>query len=403
MRPYGPDAPWRLDPAVTFLNHGSFGACPVPVLAFQRALIDELEAGPIQFLWATFEERLDAARRAMAAFLGAEPENLVFVPNATTGVSTVLRSLRFEPGDELLTTNHEYNAILNAVGEVAAAAGARRVIANLPVEIQSPEQVVEALSAAVTPRTRLVVISQVTSPTATILPVAEIVRAMDERGIDTLVDGAHAPGMLPLDLEALGAAYWTGNGHKWLCGPKGSGFLHVRADRQDRVHPLVISHGFNDRRSTRPRLWKEFDWTGTPDPTPNLALPSALATLESLQADGWPGVIAANHALAVDGRARVAAAIGVTPRIPDSMVGTMATIRLPLPAMPDIEIDALKRSIVAEDRIEVPMFGWPVPAARETPDTLPSALAVRVSAQLYNEPADYDRLADVLGRRLGSG
>ncbi|MBF8289688.1 MAG: penicillin epimerase [Chloroflexi bacterium] len=403
MRPYGPDAPWRLDPEVIFLNHGSFGACPVPVLNFQRALIDELEAGPIQFLWATFEERLDAARRAVAAFLGADPGNLVFVSNATTGVSTVLRSLRFEPGDELLTTNHEYNAILNAVGEVAARARARRVIAELPVEIESSGQVVEALIAAVTPHTRLVVISQVTSPTATILPVAEIVRAMDERGIDALVDGAHAPGMMRLYLEALGAAYWTGNGHKWLCGPKGSGFLHVRADRQERVHPLVISHGFNDRRSTRPRLWKEFDWTGTPDPTPNLALPAALATLESLHADGWPGVMAANHDLVVDGRARVAAALGVATLTPATMLGTMATIRLPLPPMPDVEIDALKRSIVVEDRIEVPIFGWPVPAARETPDALPSALAVRVSAQLYNEPADYARLADALARRLDRG
>lgn len=401
MRPSGPDSPWRLDPAVTFLNHGSFGACPVPVLEAQRALIDELEAGPIRFLWATFEERLDAARRDVAAFLGADPEGLVFVPNATTGVSAVLRSLRFEPGDELLTTDHEYNATINALREVARAAGARVVIANLPLEIATPEQVTDALVGAATPRTRLALVSHVTSPTATILPVAEIVRSLDDRGIDTLVDGAHAPGMLPLDLEALGAAYWTGNGHKWLCGPKGSGVLYVRQDRRDAIHPLVISHGFNDRRPGRPRLWKEFDWTGTGDPTPYLALPVAIRTIAALHPDSWPGVMAANHHLVIRGRARVAGAVGVTPRTPEALLGSMASIPLAIPPRPDEEIDALKASIVAEDRIEVPLFGWPVPAARESPDALPSAVAVRISAQRYNEPADYDRLAEALARRLG--
>jgi isopenicillin-N epimerase len=400
VKPFGPDTPWRLDPEVTFLNHGSFGACPVPVLEAQRALIDELEAGPIQFLWATFERRLDAAREAVAAFLGADPEGLVFVPNATTGVSTVLRSLRFEPGDELLTTNHEYNAILNALTEVSRLAGASVVVARLPFEIQSDAQVLETLLAAVTPLTRLAVISHVTSPTATVLPVAEIVRALGARGIDTLVDAAHGPGMVPIDVEALGAAYWTANGHKWLCGPKGSGVLHVRADRRDRIHPLVISHGFNDRRPGRPRLWKEFDWTGTGDPTPYLALPVALGTIEALVSGGWPGVMRANHELVVEGRQRIAQALGVQTPIPESMLGSMAMIRLPLPPTPDGEIDALKASIVADERVEAPLHGWPVPAARESPDALPDGLAVRISAQRYNEPADFDRLAAVLGRRL---
>ncbi len=399
MRPYGPDSPWHLDPEVTFLNHASFGACPVPVLEAQRALIDELEAGPIRFLWATLGDRLDAARRDVAAFLGADPASLVFVPNATVGVSTVLRSLRFEPRDELLTTDHEYNAVVNALREVARTSGARVVIAHLPLEIEAPAQVLEALLDAVTPRTRLAVVSHVTSPTATILPVAEIVLALDALGIDTLVDGAHAPGMVPVNLEAMGAAYWTGNGHKWLCGPKGSGVLHVRADRQDAIHPLVISHGFNDLRPDRPRLWKEFDWTGTGDPTPYLALPAALRTIAGLHPDGWPGVMAANHDLVLEGRARVAAALGVTPHTPAALVGSMATIHLPL-ALPDEEIDVLKASIVAEDRIEVPIFGWPVPSARESPGAPPSAVAVRISAQRYNELADYDRLAEVLARRL---
>jgi len=403
VKAYGHDAPWRLDPAVTFLNHGSFGACPVPVLEAQRAFIDELEAGPIRFLWTTFLGRLDAARQAVAEFLNADPEGLVFVPNATTGVSTVLRSLAptFEPGDELLTTNHEYNAILNAQTEVARLAGASVVIARLPFEIESEDQVLEALLAAVTPRTRLAVISHITSPTATILPIEGIVRALADRAIDTLVDAAHAPGAVPVDVDALGAAYWTANGHKWLCGPKGSGVLHVRADRRDRIHPLVISHGFNDPRPDRPRLWKEFDWTGTGDPTPYLALPVALRTIEALHADGWPGVRRANHELVLAGRRIVAEALGVATRTPESMLGSMATIRLPIPPMPDEAIDTLKQSIVDDDRIEVPLTGWPVPAAREAPDRLPEAVAIRISAQRYNEASDYERLAEALGRRLG--
>jgi isopenicillin-N epimerase len=400
VKPYGPEFPWRLDPRVTFLNHGSFGACPVPVLEAQRAMIDELEARPVEFLWTTFEARLDAARTEVAAFLNADPEGLVFVPNATTGVSTVLRSLRFEPGDELLTTNHEYNAILNAQAEVARLADARPVIARLPLEIESDAQALETILAAVTPRTRLAVVSQVTSPTATVLPVVDIVRALDARGVDTLVDAAHAPGMLPIDVEALGAAYWTANGHKWLCGPKGSGVLHVRADRRDRIHPLVISHGFNDLRPGRPHLWKEFDWTGTGDPTPYLALPIALRTVAALRRDGWPGVMGANHELVVQGRALIAEALGVVPRFPEDMLGSMAMIRLPTAPLPDAEIEDLKASVVTEDRIEVPIHGWPVPAARESPDALPEAVVLRISAQLYNEPEDYGRLADVLARRL---
>ena len=401
MRPFSPAAPWRLRPDVIFLNHGSFGACPVPVLEHQRALQDELESGPVAFLATSFEDRIDAARQATAAFLGADPAGLVFVPNATTGVSTVLRSLRFEPGDELLTIDHEYNAALNALAEVAHAAGAKVVTAHLPLEIESDEQVLETVLAAVTARTRLVLVSQITSPTATILPVAALVRELDARGIDTLVDGAHAPGQVPLDLRSVGAAYWTGNCHKWVCSPKGSAILVVREDRRSLVRPLTISHGWNDARSDRSRLWKEFDWTGTGDPTAILALPTAIEVMGRLHPDGWPGVMAANHALALDGRDRVARALGVATRVPDRMFGSMAIIPLPI-APTEAAARALKATLMDEDRIEVPIVTWPVPAARRSPTDPPSALAVRISAQLYNEPADYDRLAVALARRLGA-
>jgi len=402
VKPYGPDSPWRLDPAVTYLTHGTFGACPVPVLEAQRALIDALEANPIEVLWGTLEERLDAARDEVAAFLGADPEGLVFLPNSTTTVSTVLRSLRFEPGDELLTTNHEYNAVLNAQAEVARPPGARVVMARLPLEIESDDQAVEAIVGAVTSRTRLAVISHVTSPTATVLPVERIVRELDARGIDTLVDAAHAPGMVPVDVGALGAAYWTADGHKWLCGPKTSGLLVVRADRRDRIRPLVVSHGFNDLRPGRPRLWKEFDWLGTRDLSPYQVLPVAIRTLAGLHPDGWPGLMRANHELVVAGRATVAAAVGIAPRIPGPMLGSMAMLPLPIAPLPDEEIEALAR-LVRRERIEVPIFGWPVPAARDSPDALPEAVVVRISAQRYNELADYERLAEVLPRVITTG
>ena len=399
MRPFSPANPWRFAPGLTFLNHGSFGACPVPVLALQRSLVDELEANPVAFLDTTMEARLDGARGSVAAFLNADPEGLVFLPNATTGISTVLRSLLLEPGDELLTTNHEYNATLNALAEVARAAGAAVVRVDLPLEIESGEQVLAALLAAVTPRTRLAMVSQVTSPTATLLPVADIVRELDTRGIDTLVDGAHAAGQVPVDIAALGAAYWTANGHKWLCGPKGSAVLHVRADRRAAVRPLIVSHGWNDPRPERLRLWKEFDWTGTVDPTAYLALPEAIRLVGRMHPGGWPGVMAANHDLVIQGRDTIAVALGVTTRVPAGLHGSMAIVPLPLPARDDA-ILALKAALMDEDRIEVPITAFPVPAARRRPGDPPEAAAVRISAQLYNEAADYERLAAALARRL---
>jgi isopenicillin-N epimerase len=394
------DLGWRLDPAVTFLNHGSYGACPEPVLQVQRDLRDRMEAEPVRFLSDDLPGLLDAARLEVAGFLGADPDGLAFVGNATTGINTVLRSLHFKAGDELLTNDHEYNATINALRAVAERDGARVVIARIPFPISGPAQAREAILDAVTARTRLVMVSHITSPTALILPIGELVAELDRRGIDTLVDGAHAPGMLPVNLDDLGPAWWTGNGHKWLCGPKGSAVLWARADRRDQVHPLVVSHGANEPMTDRTRFRAEFDWTGTTDPTAFLALPAAIRWMaeSAVNGGGWPAIMAANHALAVAGRARIAAALGVALPAPDSMLGAMAALAVP-GVHDEAGAEALGRRLATEDGIQVPIGGWPVRAARHGAD--PEQILVRISAQQYNEPGDYDRLAEALVRSLG--
>jgi isopenicillin-N epimerase len=397
-----PDLGWQLDPAVTFLNHGSYGACPAPVLEIQRAWRDRLEAEPVRFLTDDLPGLLDEARGAVGRFLGGDPDGLAFVPNATTGVNTVLQSLRFRPGDELLTDDHEYNATINAMRAVAARDGASVVVAPIPFPIGSPAEAAEAILAAVTERTRLVVISHVTSPTALVLPVADLVAELDRSGIDTLVDGAHAPGMVPVDLDALGAAYWTGNGHKWLCGPKGTAVLWVREDRRDRIHPLVVSHGANAPLGGRSRFRLEFDWTGTSDPTGFLTLRATIDWMASMAPDvggGWPAIMAANHALSIEGRDALAAVLGIDAPAPDSMLGSMAALPLAIPGgTHDASADAFRRALGVEDSIEVQVGGWPVPAARTNGAV--SRILIRISAQRYNEPADYERLAAALRRRL---
>jgi len=393
------DLGWSLDPDVTYLNHGSFGACPVPVLAVQREWRDRLEREPVAFLDRRLEGHLDHARQAVGAFLGAEPAGLAFVPNATAGSNSVLHSLRFEPGDELLTGDHEYNATINTMRAAADRDGARVVLAAIPFPTAGDDEIVDAILGAVTPRTRLAVLSHVTSPTGLVLPIERLVRELDARGIDTLVDGAHAPGMVPLALDSLGAAYYTGNGHKWLCGPKGAAFLWVRADRRERIHPSIVSHGANATRTDRPRFRLEFDWVGTGDPTAALTLPSAIDWMAALEPGGWPAVMATNRALALQARDRLVAALGGPHPAPDTLVGSMTSV--PLPGVRTHE-DAvrLQRTLFDEDRIEVPLVPWPVLGARPRPSDPPTAVLVRVSAQRYNDSDDVDRLVEALGRRL---
>jgi len=381
---------WPLDPGVVFLNHGSFGSCPRAVLEAQQRLRERLERQPIQFFMRDLEAMVDAARASLAQFVGADAENLVFVPNATVGVNTVLHSLRFEPGDELLVTDHEYNACRNAFEHAAERSGARTVVVPVPFPLRSAQEVVAAILERVTPRTRLALIDHVTSQTGLVMPIETLVKELHARGVDTLVDGAHAPGMVPLDVRRIGAAYYTGNCHKWLCAPKGAAFLCVRRDRQREVRPLVISHGANSERTDRSRYLIEFGWTGTGDPTAALCVPEALRLIGSLAPGGWPEVMRRNHELALAARRILCDALAIDPPAPEQMIGTLVSVPIRDAQVARVRdtfhLDPLQEQLLAEHSIEVPVISWP---------RWPRRL-VRVSAQLYNSIPQYEKLASAL-------
>ena len=381
---------WLLDPEVIFLNHGSFGATPKTVLDEQNRIRLQIEREPLTFFDHDYLGALDAARAELGRFLGAKTDDLAFVVNATTGVNTVLRSLRLEPGDQLLVTDHEYNACRNAIDVLAAESGVEVAVASIPFPVPSASAVVEAVLEKISPRTRLLLIDHVTSQTGIVMPIERLVAEIQVRGIDVLVDGAHAPGMVALNLDALGATYYTGNLHKWVCAPKGAAFLHVREDRRDGVRPLVISHGANARPVKRSRFHLEHDWTGTRDPSSWLSVPTALTEIGSMVDGGWDEVRHRNHDLAIEGRHILCDALEIEAPCPDMMIGSLASLPLPDGDNGSVNelfpFDGLQDRLFKDHRIEVPVIAWP---------TMPKRL-VRISAQLYNSRWQYEALAEAL-------
>jgi isopenicillin-N epimerase len=386
---------WMLDNRVVFLNHGSFGACPRAVLQRQSEFRERMEAEPVRFLTNELQPLLDESRDRLARLLNTRAENLVFVPNATTGVNAVVRSLEFRAGDEILTTNQDYNACRNALRAAAEKAGARVVVAPAPFPLRDEGQIIDAILTSVTDRTRLAMIDHVTSPTAVIYPIAKIVRALEERGIDTLVDGAHAPGMVAVDLDALRPAYYTGNCHKWLCAPKGSAFLYVRPDRQERIQPTTISHGYNTSRPGRNALHTGFDWVGTIDPTAWLCVGMAADWCSTLLPRGFSDLMDRNRALAIKARRILCESLNVDFPCPEEMLGSMATIQLParFQTMPagSQGIDPLQLKLFDQYAIEVPIMNWGEPRQRY----------LRISAHAYNSREQYSYLASALGELAG--
>ena len=365
---------------VAFLNHGSFGACPQPVFETYQRWQRELEAEPVEFLGRRIDELLGEARAALGAYVGADGDDLVFVPNATTGVNIVARSLDLRPGDEVLGTDHEYGAVERTWTYLCERQGAHYRAQPIALPVTDAESVVEQLWQGVTERTRAIIISHITSPTALTLPVAEICRRARERGILTVVDGAHAPGHISLDLEALGADFYSGNCHKWLCGPKSAGFLYARRERQAMLQPLIVSWGWRPREPGSSPFQDLFGWTGTQDPSAALSVPAAIAFQRE---HDWPRVRAACHTLLSQARAEVAALTGMAPICPDDeeWYGQMASLPLPVEGLPAKE---LQRRLFDEHGIEVPINEW---GGRRF---------VRVSIEGYNSPRDVERLLDGL-------
>ena len=371
-----------LRPDMTFLNHGSFGACPRPVFATYQAWQRELEAQPVEFLGRRFNDLLAEARGRLAAFVGARANDVVFVPNATTGVNIVARSLALQPGDEVLATDHEYGATDRTWRLLCRKQGAIYINRPLPLPVTTPENVLEQFWAGVTPRTRVIFISHITSPTALTWPVAAICQRARAAGILTVVDGAHAPGQIALDLSSLGADFYTGNCHKWLCAPKGAAFLFARPAVQHLIEPLIISWGWESEKPGQSRFIDYLEWTGTHDIAAYLSVPAAI---DFQAAYAWDSVRRSCHALVEQARQQINALTGLPPICPDEGVWfqQMATIRLPA-----CDTESLKERLWEEWKIEVPIITWN------------RAPLLRVSIQAYNDEADLARLIDAL-RHVG--
>ena len=364
-----------LDPTVTFLNHGSFGACPAPVFAEYQEWQRELERQPVEFIGRRLDGLLDQARADLGAYLNTDPDNLVYVSNATSGLNIVARSFPLEPGDEILTTDHEYGALDLTWEWMCNKSGASYVRHAVPVPVTTHEEFVESFWSSVTPRTKIIFMSHITSPTALIFPVQEICRRAREAGILTIIDGAHVPGQLPLDLTAIGADIYSGNCHKWLCAPKGSGFLFVRPEHHEWVESLTISWGWRDESTFVSRN----QYQGTRDVASFLATPSAIR----FQAEhDWPEVRRRCHDLARLTRRRISERFGeapITPELPDEWF--MQLVSCPIP---ETDIEVAKRRLYDECRIEVPFVNWN------------GLKMVRVSFQAYNDASDLDRLMEGL-------
>jgi isopenicillin-N epimerase len=389
MTTYTPPAPlstnlktdWLLRPDITFLNHGSFGATPRAVFDEQNRWRQRLESEPVELLGRRCLELLHESKTAIGNFLNIPPHDFGLVTNATDGINAVLRSLSLNPGDEILTTNHVYNAVRQSMKYVARRAGATYREIPIPLPITSSQQITDEITAALRDNTRLLVLDHVTSPTALLLPVERIIEACTRRNIDLLIDGAHAPGMLPLDITKLNVPYYAGNLHKWCCAPKGSGFLYVRPDRQRDIHPNIISHHLGQG------IDKEFGWQGTRDISPWLTIPAALDFMCNL---GWDNVRRHNHALTRWAHQLLCDRWNFEPLTPLSgeLLGSMATLSLPgkLQNLTEDQMTDLQQHLYTAHKIEVPLIRFD------------HHRLLRVCAAAYNTRADYERLAEVILR-----
>jgi isopenicillin-N epimerase len=372
---------WSLDPTIVHLNHGSYGGCPHAVTLTAAAWRARLEAAPMKFMVLDWQTEIDRARAGLAEFVHAPAERLVFVGNTTIGVAIALNSIEVAAGDDIVTTDHAYRACRNQLDRLAHARGATITAVTLPLPFDAGA-LIDAVGRALTPRTRLALFDHITSATALCLPIAELVALATARGIPVIVDGAHAPGQIPLDVSAIGATFYVGNCHKWLCAPKGSAFV-VFADGVA-VRPVVTSHGASPEVGPPNRLHAELDWSGTYDPAPLLSVPAAIATV-AVEGGGWPAIYRRNHELVLELRRRLTDGSRTPPLAPDDALACMAAIPIDLP--PGAEPLALKDQLLRD--------GWEVQIVE-----FPTGPMVRLSAHLYNHAGEAELLAAKL-RSLG--
>jgi len=367
-----------LDPNIVFLNHGSFGACPRPVFEAYQRWQRELERQPVEFLGRRFDALMREARSTLADFVGADADEVTYVTNATVGLNTVARSLDLNPGDEVLSTNHEYGALDRTWRFLCEKSGAKYIRQPINVPIHTADEVIESIWAGVTDRTRVLFMSHITSPTAIIFPIQELIRRARERNILTIIDGAHAIGQVDLDLHDLGVDFYSSNCHKWLMAPKGSAFLYARREVQHLVEPLVVSWGWQSERPSASRFIDEQEWQGTRDIAAYLSVPAAIRFFRDRD---WPSVRQQCHELVRYAREQATALTGLPSLTPDDVAWFSQLSALPLPPC---DLDALKRRIYDEYRIEIPVIAWN------------QRHFVRISIQGYNTQADVDALIHAL-------
>lgn len=367
-----------LDPGIAFLNHGSFGACPRPVFEEYQRWQRELEQQPVEFLGRRFNDLMREARSVLGEYLGADADDLVYVTNATVGLNIVARSLDLHPGDEVLSTDHEYGALDRTWRFLCAKRAAKYIRQPVPVPIESAQEVIEAVWSGVTDRTRVLFISHITSPTAIILPIKPLIERARERGIMTIVDGAHAPGQIDLNLRELGADFYSGNLHKWLMSPKGSAFLYARKELQHLVEPLVVSWGWEAEKPGPSRFVDEQEWTGTRDIAAFLSVPAAIQFQRDHE---WTHVRRECHELVRYARQQVSVLTGLPSLTPDKPAWFAQMSALPLPPC---HLDDLTTRMYDEFRIEIPGVHWN------------GRHFVRISIQGYNSQAEVERLVAAL-------
>ena len=380
---------WSINPNTVFLNHGSFGATTKLVLEEQDKLRNQLESDPVWFLEEVVEEMWLDSILSLSNFLNADPKGMAFLSNATSGVNTVLKSLSLNPGDEIIVPNHTYQACWNAVDFVASRTGAETVIVEIPFPVNSKEEIIEPILENVSRKTRLAIIDTVSSPTGIRMPFEDLIFHLQSKKVDVLLDAAHGPGIVPLDLKKLKPAYCAGNLHKWICTPKGSAFLHIREDKIGGIRPLSISHGASVNGTIEEKFRFEFDWQGTCDPTPWLCIPKAISHIENLVDGGWSEVMRRNRELVLAARKILSEELGLDLPCPDSMIASLASIIIPNKgeiANSVFDTDPLHSKLIREFGIQVPVFNWPHHDRRY----------LRISAHLYNHIDEYKYLAKVL-------